>query len=268
MSSQRLERPVAGTAVRRLTVPSAVLTEYRYQPGVELQPHVHNHAFLTFVLDGTYHEAVNRVPHECHPREVRFLPAGELHTDRFFTDTRCLHIEIGDALLAGFRHTPRLAPGRMHAPAAPGLATRLYRELVSNDELSGMAVEALLTELLIESSRANQTSGRPPRWLSRVEELLRDRFAEKLALPEIAQAANVHVVHLCREFHRHRQCTVGEFIRRLRVERAARLLAESDKTIADIAVLVGCSDQSHLCLLFKQQMGMTPGTYRALFRRE
>jgi len=270
MNTLYRERPTSGTVTRQLALSSATLTEHHYRASFQLQKHSHTSSFLTFVLHGTYLEDIGSTSQECRPRTVRFLPAGELHANRYGAETRCMHVEIQDPILDEIRQASRLrlSPGLVRAPGATAIAARLYRELVSADDLSALSAQALTTELLIESCRGMDASTRPPRWLARVDELLHDRFAEKLALQQIAQAADVHVAHLCREFHRHHHCTIGEFVRHLRVERAALLLAESNRVIADIAQRVGCSDQSHLISMFKKQMGMTPGKYRALFRRQ
>jgi AraC-like DNA-binding protein len=56
--------------------------------------------------------------------------------------------------------------------------------------------------------------------------------------------------------------TIGEYVRRLRVEAAALRLAASNESISAIAHGTGFSDQSHLTRVFKQRMGVTPGRYR------
>jgi AraC family transcriptional regulator len=102
--------------------------------------------------------------------------------------------------------------------------------------------------------------------MKRVEEILRDRFSEQITLEEIARIVGIHVVHLCRQFRRVHGCTIGEYIRWLRVQKACTLLASSEITLAELALIVGCSDQSHFSSIFKRQMGVTPGQYRHLHR--
>jgi len=76
----------------------------------------------------------------------------------------------------------------------------------------------------------------------------------------------VHVVHLARVFRRFHGCTVGEYLRRLRIERAIEELRSTNKPLADIAGNSGFSDQSHFCRAFKLTVGMTPGQYRKSHR--
>ena len=103
---------------------------------------------------------------------------------------------------------------------------------------------------------------RAPQWLKRAREIVETRFLEPLSLAEIATAVGVHLVHLSREFHRYNRCTVGELIRRRRVEHACDLLAHSDLSLAEIALACGFSDQSHFSMMFKRHTGITPSKFR------
>jgi AraC family transcriptional regulator len=97
--------------------------------------------------------------------------------------------------------------------------------------------------------------------------LLQERFSDDLSLSDVARAVGVHPVHLARTFRQHHGTTVGEYLRALRVEFAARELSSSDMPLLDITLAAGFSDQSKLSTTFKRATGMTPTAYRALFRR-
>ena len=91
-----------------------------------------------------------------------------------------------------------------------------------------------------------------------MNELLRARFSESLTLNTIAASAAVHPVHLVRTFRRFHQSTVGEHLRRLRIEFASQQLADTDAPLADIALASGFADQSHFTRTFKRLTGLTP----------
>ena len=103
---------------------------------------------------------------------------------------------------------------------------------------------------------------RAPDWLKRARQMVETRFLEPLSLADIASAVGVHLVHLSREFHRYNQCTVGELIRRRRVEHACHLLVHTDVSLAEIALSCCFSDQSHFSMMFKRHMGITPAKFR------
>jgi AraC-like DNA-binding protein len=68
-------------------------------------------------------------------------------------------------------------------------------------------------------------------------------------------------------FRHHVGCSIGEYLRRRRIRRAERLLAEPAMSVAAIALETGFCDQSHFTRVFKRATGMTPGAYRRLARR-
>jgi AraC family transcriptional regulator len=79
----------------------------------------------------------------------------------------------------------------------------------------------------------------------------------------IAAAAGIHPVHLARVFRRHCGYTLGDYVRKLRVDFAARQLLATDEPLAGIAFAAGFSDQSHFTKVFKRQTGMTPADFRS-----
>jgi AraC family transcriptional regulator len=147
-------------------------------------------------------------------------------------------------------------------------AERLYREFRQMDDVSPLAIEGLLLEILADASRrAVRAHGRRrPRWLEQVRDLLHSRFAERLALAELGEAVNVHPIYLASQFRRHFGCTLGDYLRRLRVDFAARDLAGSETPLWEIALAAGFSDQSHFTRIFKQHTGLTPAAYREMAR--
>jgi AraC family transcriptional regulator len=148
------------------------------------------------------------------------------------------------------------------------LATRLYRELQEPDPLSSLVIEGLVLEILAQGAReARRSSGSaPPRWLRQVTDLIHMRFHEPLTLVELAQAASVHPAHLARVFRRSFACSIGAYVRRLRVDHAARELSRTEVPLTEIALACGFFDQSHFSTVFKRHTGLSPAEYRKVCR--
>jgi AraC family transcriptional regulator len=136
------------------------------------------------------------------------------------------------------------------------------------DALSPLVVEGLALELAGEAVRAPAGGRRPgdPRWLGRVRELLHARFREPLSLHALAREAGVHAAHLARVFRRSCGRTVGDYVRRLRVEAACRQLETGSASLIEIALTNGFAHQAHFCTAFKRITGQTPGQYRRAVR--
>jgi AraC family transcriptional regulator len=94
--------------------------------------------------------------------------------------------------------------------------------------------------------------------------LLGASFTRHVTLDQLANTCGVHPVHLARSFRHHYGCTIGEYIRELRVDFVCRRMRLSNAPLAEIALAAGFADQSHLTRLFKDRMGLTPSEYRRL----
>ena len=258
----------AGEVLKRRSIGPYVLTEHLYSTTLSLPKHTHCDAFLTFVLEGTFRERCGAKNSICRPGALRFLPAGEVHENEFETRVRCLHVWINPGVLDGLdrRSVVPRKPAEISGLGATWLANRLYAEFSREDSASGIAVEGLVLEILAEIARS-ETTPEPaliPRWLKQATEIVEARFLERLSLADIASEVGVHYVHLSRQFHKYNRVTVGELIRKRRIQYASHLLAHSETPPAEIALICGFSDQSHLSFLFKRYMGMTPSKFRGL----
>jgi AraC family transcriptional regulator len=257
----------AGSTIRRRDIAGFSLTEALYAEGVSLPRHCHANTYLTLVLSGTYTESYAHREFRWSEGAVHLLPAGERHENRFETATRLLRVKIEPAAIQklGEEHARCLSePREITGPLAAWLANRMIREFMAQDDVSPLAMEGVLLEMLAESARSSdETHGsNAPGWLRRVRDLLQDSYLEAPGLAALAGSAGVHPVHLSREFHKHFHMTVGEYIRKRRIEHASELLSNSELSMTEIASTCGFSDQSHFCALFKKHLGMTPGKFR------
>jgi AraC-like DNA-binding protein len=112
------------------------------------------------------------------------------------------------------------------------LALRISKEMRVMDTASLLAIEGLTLELIVELSRHSGllAARKLPLWLVRTKEILHERSSETVSLNEVAKQVDIHPVHLAREFRKFYGCTLGEYLRELRIQRACRKLSSSDHT--------------------------------------
>lgn len=91
---------------------------------------------------------------------------------------------------------------------------------------------------------------------------VRSHLAETLDGDSVAEACGVSRKTLCTRFKQETGETFATYVRRLRIERARRLLDTTDLEISQIAYQTGFSSQSHLQTVFKQLTGYTPREWR------
>ena len=258
----------SGQTLRLRTIGPFTVSEQLYPNGLIIPRHTHSLDYITFVLEGSFRERYGAHSIFCRTGAVRFLPAGVAHDDEITAGLRCLHIAAEPATLDQLRQDPTIPrrPAEISGLTATWLANRLYMEFSRQDTASEMAIQGVVLELLAEISRSEAADPAlvAPHWLRQAVEIVESRFLERLSLSEIAAEVGVHYVHLSRQFHKYNRCTVGELIRRRRVQYASHLLAHSNTPLAEIALTCGFSDQSHLSFLFKRYMGMSPSKFRSL----
>lgn len=105
----------------------------------------------------------------------------------------------------------------------------------------------------------------PPPWTIELRHLIQDHIDTNLSLSlsGVAESLQVNPTYLSRAFAQYfDNLTFGDYIRKLRIEKAIQLLEGTPHTLSEIAYLTGFSDQSHFTRIFKKMMGQNPSDYR------
>lgn len=260
----------SATIVRKYQIANFVLSETLYPPFLNLPTHAHERACFSLILQGGFHERYGTKNRVCERSTVVFLPSNETHSDRFLAaGCRGFHFEVAPEWLA--RVSPRPAVLERSADFQGGilnaLTLRLYREFRNVDAVTPLAVEGLALEIIAELARHSLLRvGSPRRAVAETRDFLHAHFRNEIGLGQASEAVGVHPVYLARVFRKQYRCSVGEYVRRLRIEFAGRELASSDTPLAQVAQAAGFFDQSHFSRVFKLATGMTPAAYRKLFR--
>ena len=254
-------RPLRGQGFR--------LQEARYPPDHRIPPHAHRRPQLCVVVDGGYVEEIGSSRLDVGLSSVLFHPAGAAHADRFSVEgARCLNVTLlPEEMGAGGRVVDRLdRSGRIRHGLPGWLASKLVAELELRDELSPVSVAGFVSAALCDLARgaapALLQDADPPSWLEEVRRRLHEEFRTYPSLSELAEDAGVHRAHVARAFRRHFGCSVGEFVRRRRIQFACRQLRDPDRSLSAIAFGAGFADQSHFTRTFRKLVGTTPGRYR------
>jgi AraC-like DNA-binding protein len=103
----------------------------------------------------------------------------------------------------------------------------------------------------------------PARHLLRAKDLVDARYREPLDVSALARAAHLSPAHFSREFRRAFGETPHQYLLTRRLERAAALLRNTDRTVADICLTVGLSSIGSFTTSFGGAFGLSPTAYRA-----
>jgi AraC family transcriptional regulator len=250
-------------AVRRV-VNGLILTETRYGTNAAFPRHSHDLAYFSFLITGAHVERVARRERDYRPFAAILHPTSEEHAGEVRGGSRMFVLELDGSWLARVPGSD-VVPGDglvLEGGASVGLAARLYHEFLIDDACSPLAIEGLACEMLAAAARRRAGTPDRPAWLRRVEDLLHEDGCGRMNLARIAAEAGVHPMHLTRVFRRHHGTSMGGFLRRLKIESACSLLARPGASLADVAVGLGFTDQSHFTRAFKAAVGVTPGRFR------
>ncbi len=255
------------------SLPSLTLTDTVYTHDF-VDWHYHENPYFTFLLQGGLTEGHKKGRETYGAGNILFHHWDECHYNRKPTGTaRGFHLEIESDFLKDFDLSLSGVQGNrtVGEPQLKILFCRLLAESKSGNPDSGMVIESLVLEILslLSKTPLNIEKG-SPRWVGRLREILADHDpgTASLSLSEISGMLDIHPVHLSRSFTKYFPCTLGDYVRMIKIEKAAVLLLEDSRPLTSIAYDCGFADQSHLIRVFKTYMGINPSFFRNLQKKK
>lgn len=147
---------------------------------------------------------------------------------------------------------------RMHRLSAASGISRITGLIELLDELGRSAHACCLAPA--ESVRSQPCGMDEP--LVRIESYLQAHFREVVSLSEVAAHAGMTPTSLCRYFRRRTGKRLFDRLNGIRISAACRLLASSERTVAQVAAESGFRNLSHFNKEFRRQLDRTPTEYR------
>ena len=120
----------------------------------------------------------------------------------------------------------------------------------------------LLFAIVLQLHRKKPSPKKDYNRMSQVIGYIHNHYQEDISLEELARRFYISPYYLCREFKRHTNSTVIQYVNITRVMNAQRRFMETDKNITEICGETGFSNLTHFNRVFKSVTGMTPSGYR------
>jgi AraC family transcriptional regulator len=260
-----------GTLVAAKNVRGWGFSESIFTEGTITPLHTHDVAFFYLVVSGSCQESFRNTERVSSPPSLIFHPVGEPHRNRWKgLEGRSFNIEIGCRCASLLDSNCPLVkePVSFEGGQPLWIAQCMSREFRLFDPFSSLALEGLAMELVAACSRAlGRCEERTvPNWLRRVRDMLQEHLSGRLGLSELSATAGVHPSHLARSFRKHFRCSIGEYQRKARIQRAMEKLTSSTAPISEMALELGFFDQSHFSRAFKCEIGISPRQFQRLHR--
>ena len=252
--------------------------ETQHDYGFQMDVEAHPFAEIFYVLDGTGVFVIDGARHGCGSGDVVIVPSGAAHAieDRQ-TPLTLYGIGVSADLLAhdqealrqaraGVASGSRALAGRMRA----GIRRMLYEQ--TDTRPGGRALIVGLTLQLVAALARAPAAPNPPEpdhpgtshrhAVERFRTELTHRFYEPVRIDRVADELGVSRRSFTRLFREIAGCSYAEYVERVRVEYACRLLRETSRGIAPVAFECGYEDLSSFYRAFKRQVGKPPGQWR------
>lgn len=228
--------------------------------------HYHENAYFTFILSGNVLEGNKKEVYNCTSGNLLFHNWQEPHYNvKPPGYTRGFQIELGHNWLSNYDLRIDNLQGSIKISHVDIqlLIYKIVWESKIGDDVSAISIQALILEALTEMLASHAVDfHKHPYWVKSIRELLRDEPFDQLTLEHLSATLNIHPVHLSRDFSKYFKCNLGEYIRKLKIEKSLSLLNDKTQSLTEIAYACGFYDQSHFIRCFKTINGMSPMKYR------
>ncbi len=178
-------------------------------------------------------------------------------------------------------HTPYASLLGEHVEIIPSLQAHdpllthivlVLRAVIESKDLAGQLYAESLVDALVahflrrygasRHSLQEVAGGLSPYKLQRTTAYIKDHLAQELSLVTLAAVGETSPAHFARLFKHATGLAPHQYVIRCRMDQAMQLLTETDLSLSEIGLQVGCADQSHFTALFRKYVSMTPKAYR------
>ena len=250
---------------RRLEFENLIITDTEYTHD-RVDWHYHQNVYFTYLLKGRLLEANKKESYNCSPGSLLFHNWQEPHYNiKYPGYARGFHIEIESEWFAKYDVDSDRFQGSIDLsdPIIRNLINSIYRESKLGDDAARITINGILLQIFGRMMKLDPAAQNYlPDCVKTTAEIIQENFGKSLSLAWLAAKSGIHPVYLSYVFQKHLKITIGQFIRRTRVDAAKELLNNPDSTLTEISSKCGFSDQSHFNRVFKSITGLTPGDYR------
>lgn len=157
-----------------------------------------------------------------------------------------------------------------HYNEDPNILLNCYNRLKQNipsDNYIKTLIQPLcrMFELLYLQIEKNESCLYVSSIYKKIIDFISDNYTHEISLNDIATECNYSPSYIRHIFKKESNYTISHYIEILRVSHAKKLLSSSDKSISEIASIVGYSEPNYFTNIFRKETGMSPKAYRKQF---
>lgn len=241
------------------------IVETEYQNKVFEGWHSHTNAHITLFLKGGTSEKRKNSNTAVGPGSLLFYHSNELHlNENTLFPSKNINLEIEEHLLKELQITEAVIEKSVeNAALSKFLILKIFKEFQTGDSFSGDTINMLFTQLAQANIHADKYE-KSPIWVKNLYELLNDCWNENPNLQDLAKILNLNPITISKHFPKYFGCTLGEYMRRIKINRSLLLMESSTVNLTEIGFQCGFADQSHFIRTFKNQTGFLPKQFQKI----
>jgi AraC family transcriptional regulator len=253
-----------GTKVTEYIFGGIITSETIFQENYISEWHYHQNPHFSHILAGGSKELRPRETQTQFQGDGLYYYPGIPHRNLAYRPgTRIFNIEIEEAFFKAYDlnipSTDLMFSDKIKVNSS-GLL-KLLKQHYWVDQHSRIAIEQLCIELIASYPAATRYS---PVWSRNIITVLNDHWDQTLSLAALSAKVNIHPVTLSKYFSRYFRCTLGDYARKIKIDKALNLIRSQKLSLTEIAYQCGFFDQSHFTKTFHHFTGMLPKQYRKL----
>ena len=253
-----------GTKVKEHAFGSIITTETTFPESFASDWHFHQNPHYSHILSGGSKEIrEGEIQVQTQGDGLYYFPGIPHQNIQYLAGTRIFNLEMDKDFF--IKHELMIpAEAQMFSDRLKANTTGLLailKEHRLDEQHSGLAIEHLCVKLV---AAASEHIKHYPEWTRKIVDVLNYNLNANLSLVQLAHAVQIHPVTLSKYFSKYFNCTLGEYIRKLKVDKALKMIRTGNFTLTEITYACGFADQSHFTKSFLLFTGMLPKYYRNL----
>jgi AraC family transcriptional regulator, arabinose operon regulatory protein len=152
----------------------------------------------------------------------------------------------------------------------PGEIQNLFESIVHNcleqSDSSQVVCDSYLRILLIKLNSmildSNEHSSTSRHNYLKCYNYIRNNFSEIVSIGDISEKCCISNIYLCRLFKKYAKTSPMAYVTKLKMNKAALLLMQTDYSIKQISIMLAFDNQYYFSRVFKRAYGISPANYR------
>jgi AraC-like DNA-binding protein/ligand-binding sensor protein len=136
------------------------------------------------------------------------------------------------------------------------LTKKQYRSMLRLLEIFGRHLSILSNQLAVENSKSE------PMAVTRAKQFIAQNQSNAICLATVAKAVNTSTFYFCKLFKRATGLTFTDYLARVRIEKAKKLLLDPNRRVSEVAYDVGFQSLTHFNRVFRKIVGQSPTSFR------